>query len=501
MARPRKEINFDTLKKLCGIYCTKDEICSFFEVDEKTLSARIEEEYGESFSDYYKKASAEGSASLRRKQFELALGGNVTMLIWLGKNVLRQSDRVLVEPPAPAGQTNFPRRKMSFTEFCTNAGYPAPFEKQIEMKEFGVNLDGARLILGSRGYGKTDYVVILGIAYEIYLDPSYTSLIVTKSDKRNTAMLREIANALLAAGVELDVNNSTTIRVKGLLGKDDSCSSATINSVTLRGRHPRIIVLDDPVTPEDSSESVRRKAKTVYNECMKLKMNLLLIGQPVHKFDLYQELRGVIKTLEVPYGSIPELDVDLEAQRLAGVDESTIQASYFLKVVSEGTVPFDNINYMESFPEGGDSVAFIDPAFGGKDFTSATIMRAYGQGIAVHGRCWRKSWEHCLEDMEKDFSRYGVKRAAFEINCTGEQPLGLLRKALKCGVVGVRSNTNKHSRILAAATFAHMLHLSRQSDKEYIRQVIQYEEKSKNDDAPDSLASGLKWLGLIRGKE
>ncbi|MGH8281836.1 MAG: hypothetical protein ACRERZ_06555, partial [Gammaproteobacteria bacterium] len=32
-------------------------------------------------------------ASLRRKQYELASAGNVTMLIWLGKNLLGQSDK------------------------------------------------------------------------------------------------------------------------------------------------------------------------------------------------------------------------------------------------------------------------------------------------------------------------------------------------------------------------------------------------------------------------
>ena len=32
-------------------------------------------------------------SSLRRKQFDLAMAGNVTMLVWLGKNLLGQSDK------------------------------------------------------------------------------------------------------------------------------------------------------------------------------------------------------------------------------------------------------------------------------------------------------------------------------------------------------------------------------------------------------------------------
>ena len=46
------------------------------------------------FADIYKRLSAPGNVSLRRKQFELAMNGNVTMNIWLGKQKLGQSDKV-----------------------------------------------------------------------------------------------------------------------------------------------------------------------------------------------------------------------------------------------------------------------------------------------------------------------------------------------------------------------------------------------------------------------
>lgn len=41
----------------------------------------------------YEKGQQEGLASLRRAQFKKALEGNTTMLIWLGKNYLEQTDR------------------------------------------------------------------------------------------------------------------------------------------------------------------------------------------------------------------------------------------------------------------------------------------------------------------------------------------------------------------------------------------------------------------------
>jgi ribosome biogenesis protein Tsr3 len=51
------------------------------------------EEKGMTFQLYFKKKSAGGKMSLRRKQFEVAQKGNVSMLIFLGKNYLDQSDQ------------------------------------------------------------------------------------------------------------------------------------------------------------------------------------------------------------------------------------------------------------------------------------------------------------------------------------------------------------------------------------------------------------------------
>lgn len=388
----------------------------------------------------------------------------------------------------------------SFEEFCKAAGYDAPYPKQIEMREFGIDGHGARMILGSRGYGKTDYVVILGTAYRLYLNPAFTVLLITKSRERNAAMLKEIANACKANGVTFEKENSNSLRVTGLHGKDHSVSAVTIKTVTLRGRHPKLVIMDDPVTEDDVSEATRFHVKRVYNEVNKLCPDILIIGQPAHKFDLYADLRNKLKTMEVPHGTIPELDHDLEAQRLAGVDEASIQASYFLKVLSEGVSPFENIRYLDGFPT-GDSVAFIDPSFEGGDYTAISIIKAHMQGVAVVGFTFKKAWNHCLDDIAPLLEKFSVRKLCFETNSLGDQPLEILRGIFgNVGVVGRKSNTNKHSRIMAAGSFAHMIHLSKESDRIYQDQVVKYEYKAAHDDAPDSLASCLEWIGLIRGK-
>lgn len=406
----------------------------------------------------------------------------------------RKSIEVIQSPPETPKQ-----EKKTFTDFCKAAGYPDPYPKQIEMMQFGMSEEDPRLLLGARGYGKTDYITVMGTAYELYLDPELSFLIITKSKTRNTAMINEIAMALSKNEVELEKENSECIRLKGLIGKDHSVEVITIKS-SMRGRHPKRVIMDDPVTEEDVSEAMRLLVKRKYNEVMKLCSNVLVIGQPAHKHDLYAELRPIIKKMEVPHGTIPELDHDLEAQRLAGVDEASIQASYHLNITSEGGSPFDKIQYIDSFPL-GTSVAFIDPSDGGND-TAVSIFRQWLQGIAVVGFTWKKAWHHCLDDMAPLFQRYSVERVCFETNKHGLQPLDVLRDCFpNLGVCGRNSNSNKHSRIMAAGTYSHMIFLSKESSRAYIDQVTKYESGAKVDDAPDSLATGLEWIGLIRGKK
>lgn len=398
----------------------------------------------------------------------------------------------------------------TFEQFAKDAGYPPPFPKQLEMRDFAIVETVARLLLGSRGYGKTDYVVILGLAYELYLyfmgvDLGYvpTSLIITKSREKNTAILGEIEHACTANGVVFEKANAQCLRLEGHRGKDHSISAVTIKTKSLRGRHPYRVVMDDPVTEDDTSEATRKHVEKIYNECFKLTPNILVIGQPAHKHDLYAEKRKLIKIMEIPHGTIPELDHDLEAQRLAGVDEKSIQASYFLKILEDGTAPFGKIRYIDKFPKGSAAVAWIDPSFTGGDYTALTILKAYMGGVAVYGKVYKKAWNHCIEEMIPHLKACNVKKLGFETNSLGDQPLIILRglfkeKKLSIGVQGKTSVKNKHQKIMSAGQFAEFIHLSKESDKTYTDHVVQYEYKAKFDDAPDSLASCLDWVGLIR---
>jgi hypothetical protein len=107
-------IDWNLVSQLCHIQCTGPEISAVTNIDEDTFTNRCKTDNGCEFSEYIKKHSQNGKASLRRAQWKKAIGqpaqydddGNkivdevrpdTAMQIFLGKNMLGQTDRQEVD--------------------------------------------------------------------------------------------------------------------------------------------------------------------------------------------------------------------------------------------------------------------------------------------------------------------------------------------------------------------------------------------------------------------
>ena len=92
--RPRKltadEATINQITGMAAIFCTKSEVCAVLRVSRPTLD-RFFADNPEVLAAYEDGFGA-GQMSLRRKQFKLA-DKNAAMAIFLGKNVLGQSDK------------------------------------------------------------------------------------------------------------------------------------------------------------------------------------------------------------------------------------------------------------------------------------------------------------------------------------------------------------------------------------------------------------------------
>lgn len=89
--RPPKKVDARKVKKLAGFGLSLAEIAAVMDVSHDTIERR--------FKDALKAGRERRNGSLRRKQYEVAMTGNATMLIWLGKQHLEQSDSLFVDGP------------------------------------------------------------------------------------------------------------------------------------------------------------------------------------------------------------------------------------------------------------------------------------------------------------------------------------------------------------------------------------------------------------------
>lgn len=387
------------------------------------------------------------------------------------------------------------QKVLNFYDLCNLAGYPPPYPAQVEMKDYLIKTPGVHLLLGSRGYGKTDYAVIMGCAEAILNNPNFKVLLIAKELSRAQAIIKEVREVLLRAGVKFKNKSEVLLRTDGCIGKDPNLEGLGVKCTGLRGRHPDLVIMEDPITPKDDSEAERLTVKKTYEEVCKLTMNVGIVGQPVHKLDLYQSLREIVNTRLMPYGTIPELDPDLDAQRLAGVDEFSIQASYFLNIMDSLKMPFSLVKEVDFAAK--ETICWIDPSHKGRDFTAVVCGGRNLSDFVLTGFCFEKAWYDCTAELLEINKILNISHTVIETNGLGELPVNEFRK-LGMPCVGFNTTMNKHTKILNSAAFSPDLKLSRlsglppalmQAQKIFVEQTKNYEYNSKHDDAPDSVAS------------
>jgi hypothetical protein len=86
VGRPLKPIDEKTVEALAKVGATNCEIADHFYVSENVIRNR--------FGEILTKARAQKKLRLRQLQWQLAEQGNLGMLIWLGKQMLGQTEKV-----------------------------------------------------------------------------------------------------------------------------------------------------------------------------------------------------------------------------------------------------------------------------------------------------------------------------------------------------------------------------------------------------------------------
>lgn len=98
MARPRIELDdmefngWDQLEAL-AVWGSAEFCAQKLGMSADSLDRRLKDRYGHGFAEYKHKIQEPLRINLMKKQYDVAMAGNTAMLIWLGKQYLKQKDK------------------------------------------------------------------------------------------------------------------------------------------------------------------------------------------------------------------------------------------------------------------------------------------------------------------------------------------------------------------------------------------------------------------------
>lgn len=92
MVRPSTDVEWKTVDEMLMAGCLGTEVAAYYGIHPDTFYKKVEQQKGMGFTAYLQEKRSKGDALLRTKQYEKALKGDNTLLIWLGKNRLEQRE-------------------------------------------------------------------------------------------------------------------------------------------------------------------------------------------------------------------------------------------------------------------------------------------------------------------------------------------------------------------------------------------------------------------------
>lgn len=91
--RPQADIDWDRANQLLMAGCSGAEVASCFGLNKATIYERCVTDHGITFTEYSKQFYEKGDSLLREVQYRKAIDGDNMMLVWVGKNRLKQRDK------------------------------------------------------------------------------------------------------------------------------------------------------------------------------------------------------------------------------------------------------------------------------------------------------------------------------------------------------------------------------------------------------------------------
>lgn len=302
-----------------------------------------------------------------------------------------------------------------------------------------------------------------------------------------------------------------------------------LSDIEIKQKFGGAIIIDDPIKPDDAnSDTVRERINNRFDSTIRNRVNsrntpIIVIGQRVHPDDLSGYLienePGEWEVISLPCLYVNE-DGKLEAlwkfkhtveelQKLKLVNDIVFETQYQQNAEPKEGLLFhrNELHYYNPATVDVEKLtdfkfAAIDPADEGGDDLSAPFGYLVGNKIYIVDAIYNN---HGTDENEPACVQAIVARKLHAARIEGNSAWVLFAKSVRtkvqekhpdCSIRTVKNTVNKHTRILAQASFIRNNFVFR-SDWESIPQYSKFMKcltkylrvgKSNKDDAPDSLA-------------
>ncbi len=396
--------------------------------------------------------------------------------------------------------------------------HPAQFGRLLGFTKLGDIHDGwmrnmltgddDMTLLAHRLSYKTTCVSIVIAIYAI-VAPRMRLFFMRKTDDDVKEIVAQVQKILVSAvamrfaseiwGVTLTLDECNATKITTCLAADmRGASQITAQGIggSITGKHFDRIFTDDIVSMTDRvSKAERDRTKLIYMELQNIRnpgCRIINTGTPWHKDDAISGMPNVQMFDCYSTGIMDAAEID---EKRSSMTPQLFAANYELKHIAAENVLFGAPHYTDDAESIFDGIAHIDAAYGGADGTAFTILRKRADGkYTGFGKLWHKHVDDCIDEI------LAIKQRmrAGSTTCEDNADKGYLRKELRRRgdtVTGYHESMNKYVKISSYLRKEwDRIEWLRETDGDYINEILDYTEGAEHDDAPDSAASLVRKL-------
>ena len=391
--------------------------------------------------------------------------------------------------------------------------HPAALGRALGFKDFTDDLHGQwlhDLIYGTedytlqahRGSYKTTCLT-LAIALLMLKERKKNIIFLRKTDSDITEVIKGVKRILVSPLIQA-IYRALTDQPLGIV-KDNSseivldCYTAPRGAVqllgigiggSLTGKHADIIITDDIINLKDRiSRTEREHTKSVYMELQNIRNpggRIINTGTPWHPEDAFTLMPAPHRFDCYHTGLLSKEQIEELRQRMS---PSLFAANYELQhIAAESALFATPPRFTDNAEALRDGIAHIDAAYGGEDYTALTCGKRGDNMLVMYGRLWHSHVDKVLDIAIEEARRLMCGR----IWCEDNGDKGFLGKEIvsRGGKASVyHESENKYLKIstFLRKWWPNIVWLEG-TDREYLNQIMDYNEDAEHDDAPDSAA-------------